>query len=89
MGCQFGRATDPAFVAQPESIERTDCKELSIRSPRHRHDGVVVRVAAVELTAVGVPDTVLAVFSAGQDEIVDGVPVHLQDHTIMGFPLEK
>ena len=48
---------------------------------------MVVWLRVVELTPILVPNSVLAILSARNDEVVGGVPVTAQYNSVMCFPL--
>ena len=76
------------LVAETEHLERSDSEDLAVWRPLNRCDDVVVGERVVQLTAELIPDTVLAVFTGRDDEVVGGVPVASEDNTIVRLPLD-
>ena len=74
-------------VAKSEHLERTHCEVVSIWSPLDARNDVVIRRRVIKLSTVLIPNSVLAIFTARNDQIVGRVPVTPEDYSIMGFPL--
>lgn len=47
---------------------------------------MIIRLRIIQLAAIVVPDSIFAVLTTGDNEIVGGVPVAAEDDAVMGFP---
>eukprot|EP00964_Phaeocystis_antarctica_P014759 scaffold8150_cov72-Phaeocystis_antarctica.AAC.4 len=83
----LARVAPAGLVAQAQHVERADGEVPPVGRPRHGGDRELDGGRAVQLPAVGVPHSVLAVLAARDDEVVDRVPVGLEHGGIMRLPL--
>ena len=80
------RVRPASLVAQPQHVEGADGKVATVWRPGDAGDRVLISGGGVELPAVGVPHAVLAVLSAGDDQVVDGVPLGREHRRVVRFP---
>lgn len=81
------RVRPSGSVAKSEHFERTHSEVVSVRSPLDAGNDVVIWGRVVELSTVLIPDSILAILTARDDQIVCRIPVASKDDSVVGFPL--
>ena len=74
-------------IAQPNHLERSNSKVVTIRSPLARCDNVVIGLWVIKLASILIPNSIFAIFTTRDYQVVWGIPITAEDNSIMSFPL--